>query len=50
MVQVLFDRTLRGPQDEIGPSKAPFPRVFSFYIGVQQDGAVIVCPGNCGQA
>jgi hypothetical protein len=47
---VLFDRMLRGPQDEIGPSHVPFPRVFSFYIGVQQDGTVTVCPGNCGRA
>lgn len=47
--QVLLDRTLRGTQDEFGPPKAPFPRVFSFYVGVQEEGSVIVCPGNCAQ-
>ncbi len=47
---VIWTHTLRGTQDEGGPGKPPFPKVYSYYIGVFRDGTIITCPSSCGSA
>ncbi len=44
----IWRRTLRGAQNEVGPSNSSFPRVYWYFIDVYGYGTIITCPGGCG--